>query len=171
MTEYETGLPVHVIAMKPPPLKNILGQVVSDAGIAQFRCAETEKNPHVTFFFQQLPQRPVSGRGAGVPAEPKGGDLRPAARDGRGGGDGAVKAAILSGKFGFLVVNYANPDMVGHTGSLPAAISAVEATDRGVGSCSPRWRPWRQSRDLRRPWQLRARCGISCTTPRTPRTR
>jgi 2,3-bisphosphoglycerate-independent phosphoglycerate mutase len=44
-----------------------------------------------------------------------------------------VKAAILSGKYGFLVVNYANPDMVGHTGSLPAAIKAVEATDRGVG--------------------------------------
>jgi len=44
-----------------------------------------------------------------------------------------VKAAILSGKYGFIVVNYANPDMVGHTGSLPAAIKAVETTDRGVG--------------------------------------
>ena len=51
MTEYEAGLPVNVISPKPAPLKNILGKVVSDAGIAQFRCAETEKNPHVTFFF------------------------------------------------------------------------------------------------------------------------
>ena len=50
MTEYESGLPVHVISPKPEPLKNILGEVVSKAGIAQFRCAETEKNPHVTFF-------------------------------------------------------------------------------------------------------------------------
>ena len=133
MTEYEAGLPVHVIAMKPPPLKNILGQVVSDAGIAQFRCAETEKNPHVTFFFNNYRSEPFPGEDRAMPPSPKVAtyDLQPEMS--AAAVTELVKAAILSGKYGFLVVNYANPDMVGHTGSLPAAIKAVEATDRGVG--------------------------------------
>jgi 2,3-bisphosphoglycerate-independent phosphoglycerate mutase len=133
MTEYESGLPVHVILPKPEKLKNILGQVVSDAGIAQFRCAETEKNPHVTFFFNNYRSEPFPGEDRACPPSPKVPtyDLQPemsAAEVTR-----LAKAAILSGKYGLIVVNYANPDMVGHTGSLPAAIKAVEVTDRGVG--------------------------------------
>ncbi len=133
MTEYEKGLPVQVISPKPERLRNILGQVVSDAGIAQFRCAETEKNPHVTFFFNNYRAEPFPGEDRACPPSPKVPtyDLQPemsAAEVTR-----VAKAAILSGKYGFIVVNYANPDMVGHTGSLPAAIKAVEATDRGVG--------------------------------------
>jgi 2,3-bisphosphoglycerate-independent phosphoglycerate mutase len=106
---------------------------VSDAGIAQFRCAETEKNPHVTFFFNNYRKDPFPGEERACPPSPKVPtyDLQPemsAAEVTR-----LAKEAILSGKYGFLVVNFANPDMVGHTGSLPAAIKAVEATDRGVG--------------------------------------
>ncbi len=133
MTEYESGLPVHVISPKPEALKNILGKVVSDAGIGQFRCAETEKNPHVTFFFNNYRKDPFPGEDRACPPSPKVPtyDLQPemsAADVTR-----VAKEAILSGKYGLLVVNYANPDMVGHTGSLPAAIKAVEAADRGVG--------------------------------------
>ena len=133
MTEYESGLPVNVISPKPPALKNILGQVVSDAGLAQFRCAETEKNPHVTFFFNNYRKDPFPGEARACPPSPKVAtyDMQPemsAAEVTR-----LAKEAILSDKYGLLVVNYANPDMVGHTGSLPAAIQAVEATDRGVG--------------------------------------
>jgi 2,3-bisphosphoglycerate-independent phosphoglycerate mutase len=133
MTEYESGLPVQVILPKPPKLKNILGEVVSAAGIAQFRCAETEKNPHVTFFFNNYRKEPFPGEERACPPSPKVAtyDMQPemsAADVTR-----VAKEAILSGKFGLIVVNYANPDMVGHTGSLPAAIKAVEATDRGVG--------------------------------------
>ncbi|MEI7553282.1 MAG: 2,3-bisphosphoglycerate-independent phosphoglycerate mutase, partial [Verrucomicrobiota bacterium] len=133
MTEYEAGLPVHVISGKPAPLPHILGQVVSAAGLAQFRCAETEKNPHVTFFFNNYRSTPFPGEDRACPPSPKVAtyDLQPemsAAEVTR-----LAKAAILSGKYGCLVVNYANPDMVGHTGSLPATIQAVEATDRGVG--------------------------------------
>ena len=133
MTEYEAGLPVHVISPKPAPLVNILGKVVSDAGIAQFRCAETEKNPHVTFFFNNYRKDPFPGEERACPASPKVAtyDLQPemsAAEVTR-----LSKEAILSGKYGLVVVNFANPDMVGHTGSLPATIKAVEATDRGVG--------------------------------------
>ena len=133
MTEYETGLPVHVISGKPEALKNILGKIVSDAGIAQFRCAETEKNPHVTFFFNNYRKEPFPGEERACPPSPKVPtyDMQPemsAAEVTR-----VAKEAILSGKYGLLVVNFANPDMVGHTGSLPAAVKAVEATDRGVG--------------------------------------
>jgi 2,3-bisphosphoglycerate-independent phosphoglycerate mutase len=132
MTEYEAGLPVEVISPKPEPLKGILGQVVSDAGLAQFRCAETEKNPHVTFFFNNYRVEPFPGEDRACPPSPKVAtyDLAPemnAAEVTR-----LTKEAILSGKYSLVVVNFANPDMVGHTGSLTAAIKAVEVTDRGV---------------------------------------
>jgi 2,3-bisphosphoglycerate-independent phosphoglycerate mutase len=133
MTEYESGLPVNVVSPKPPKLKNILGQVVAAAGIAQFRCAETEKNPHVTFFFNNYNKDPFPGEDRACPASPKVPtyDLQPemnAAEVTR-----LSKEAILSGKYGLIVVNFANPDMVGHTGSLAATIKACEATDAGVG--------------------------------------
>jgi 2,3-bisphosphoglycerate-independent phosphoglycerate mutase len=132
MTEYETGLPVHVVSPKPEPLRNILGSVVAGAGLKQFRCAETEKNPHVTFFFNNYRKDPFPGEDRVCPPSPKVAtyDLAPemAAAD----VTREAKAAILSRAYGLIVVNYANPDMVGHTGSLPAAIQAVEATDRGV---------------------------------------
>ena len=132
MTEYESGLPVQVISPKPEKLRNILGEVVSKAGIGQFRCAETEKNPHVTFFFNNYRKDPFPGEERACPASPKVPtyDLQPemsAAEVTR-----AAKDAILGSKYGLVVVNYANPDMVGHTGSLPATVKAVEATDRGV---------------------------------------
>ena len=133
MTEYEAGLPVKIISPKPPKLKNILGEVVANAGIAQFRCAETEKNPHVTFFFNNYRKDPFPGEDRACPPSPKVAtyDLQPemnASEVTR-----LSKEAILSGKYGFIAVNYANPDMVGHTGSLEAATKACEATDAGVG--------------------------------------
>ncbi len=133
MTEYETGLPVHVISGKPAPLKNILGEVVSNAGIGQFRCAETEKNPHVTFFFNNYRNEPFPGQVNACPASPKVAtyDMQPEMSAAQVTAE--AKAAILSGQYGLIVVNYANPDMVGHTGSLPAAIKACEATDVGLG--------------------------------------
>ncbi len=132
MTEYESGLPVHVVSPKPEKLKHILGEVVAAAGIAQFRCAETEKNPHVTFFFNNYRKDPFPGEDRACPASPKVAtyDLQPEMSAAQV--TAAAKAAILSGQYGLIVVNYANPDMVGHTGSLPATIKAVEATDAGV---------------------------------------
>jgi 2,3-bisphosphoglycerate-independent phosphoglycerate mutase len=134
MTEYESGLPVRVISPKPEPLKNILGKVVADAGIAQFRCAETEKNPHVTFFFNNYRKDPFPGENRACPASPKVPtyDLQPEMSAAEV--TAAARTAILSGKYGLVVVNFANPDMVGHTGSLPATVKAVEATDQGVAT-------------------------------------
>jgi 2,3-bisphosphoglycerate-independent phosphoglycerate mutase len=133
MTEYEAGLPVKVISPKPEKLKNILGEVVAKAGIAQFRCAETEKNPHVTFFFNNYRKEPFPGEDRACPASPKVPtyDMQPEMSSVEV--TKFSKEAILSGKYGFIAVNYANPDMVGHTGSLEATIKACEATDVGVG--------------------------------------
>lgn len=133
MTEYEAGLPVKIISPKPEKLKNILGEVVANAGIAQFRCAETEKNPHVTFFFNNYRKEPFPGQVNACPASPKVPtyDMQPEMSAAEV--TALSKEAILSGKYGFIAVNYANPDMVGHTGSLPATIKACEATDAGVG--------------------------------------
>ncbi len=132
MTEYEAGLPVKVVSPKPEKLKNILGEVVANAGIKQFRCAETEKNPHVTFFFNNYRAEPFPGEDRACPSSPPVAtyDLQPemAAAE----VTAAAKAAILSGEYGLVIVNFANPDMVGHTGNLAAVKLAVEATDAGV---------------------------------------
>lgn len=133
MTEYESGLPVKVLLPKPEKLKNILGQVVADAGIAQFRCAETEKNPHVTFFFNNYRKDAFAGEERACPPSPKVATYDQQPEMSSAEVTAKAKEAILSGKFGLVVVNYANADMVGHTGSLKAAIAAVEATDKGVG--------------------------------------
>ncbi len=132
MTEYEKGLPVHIVSPKPEKLKNILGEVVANAGLKQFRCAETEKNPHVTFFFNNYRGDPFPGEDRACPSSPKVAtyDLQPEMSATEV--TAKSKAAILSGEYGLVVVNFANPDMVGHTGDLQAVIKAVEATDRGV---------------------------------------
>lgn len=133
MTEYEKGLPVQVVLPKPEKLKNILGQVVAEAGLKQFRCAETEKNPHVTFFFNNYRAEPFPGEDRACPSSPKVAtyDMQPEMSSLEV--TAAAKGAILSGKYAMIVVNYANPDMVGHTGNLAAVVKSVEATDRGVG--------------------------------------
>jgi 2,3-bisphosphoglycerate-independent phosphoglycerate mutase len=133
LTEYQAGLPVEVILPKPPKMKNILGMYLSDLGIAQFRCAETEKYPHVTFFFNDYREEPFPLEERNVVPSPKVStyDMKPE-MSAEGVIEGA-REAILSKRFGFLVVNFANPDMVGHTGNIPAVTKAVEVVDRGVG--------------------------------------
>jgi 2,3-bisphosphoglycerate-independent phosphoglycerate mutase len=133
MTAYEEGLPVQVILPKPEKLKHILGEVVSGAGLAQFRCAETEKNPHVTFFFNNYRAEPFPGEERACPPSPKVATYDEQPEMSSVEVTQAAKEAILSGRYGLIIVNFANPDMVGHTGNLEAAIKAVEATDRGVG--------------------------------------
>ena len=106
---------------------------MADLGIAQFRCAETEKYPHVTFFFNDYREEPFALEDRGVVASPKVStyDLQPEMS--AEGVTASAKEAILSGKYGLVVVKFANPDMVGHTGSIPAVTEAVEVVDRSVG--------------------------------------
>ncbi|MDR2513432.1 MAG: 2,3-bisphosphoglycerate-independent phosphoglycerate mutase [Puniceicoccales bacterium] len=134
MTEYQKGLCPNVLFHKPPKMKNILGEWVAQRGIAQFRTAETEKYPHVTFFFNDYREEPFPDEDREVVPSPKEVatyDLKPEMSS--EGVTSVAKAAILSGRYGLIVINYANADMVGHTGSLDAAIKSCEAVDKGLG--------------------------------------
>jgi len=134
MTQYSEALAGQMDALfAPVPLTNILGEVVAAAGRSQLRMAETEKYPHVTYFLNGGEETPYPGEDRIMVASPKVAtyDLRPE-MSAPELTDKAV-AAIESGKYDLIVMNYANPDMVGHTGSLQAAVTAVETVDTGLG--------------------------------------
>lgn len=130
MTEYQKGLPVNVLFMKPEKMVNTLGSYVSQNGIAQFRCAETEKYPHVTFFFNDYREEPFALEERKVIPSPKVNTYDQQPEMSAEEVCAAAIEAVNSGKYGLLVINFANPDMVGHTGSLEAAIKAVEKVDQ-----------------------------------------
>jgi 2,3-bisphosphoglycerate-independent phosphoglycerate mutase len=140
MTAYEQGLPVHVAYPKPPKMTNILGEYVSNLGLKQFRCAETEKYPHVTFFFNDYRDPPFPGEDRQiVPSPQRCPDGSPLTTydqmpemSAYGVCDETVRR-VDSGNYDLVVVNFANGDMVGHTGVLPAAVKAVEHVDACVG--------------------------------------
>jgi 2,3-bisphosphoglycerate-independent phosphoglycerate mutase len=134
MTAYEVGLPVHVAYPKPPKMTNILADYVSGLGLKQFRCAETEKFPHVTFFFNDYREPPFPGEDRQIVPSRKDVSTYNQAPEmsAQGVADEVVKR-IDSGQYDLVVVNFANPDMVGHTGDLQAAIKAVEFVDAKVG--------------------------------------
>jgi 2,3-bisphosphoglycerate-independent phosphoglycerate mutase len=134
MTTYDAafGLPV---AYPRETNANIFPEVLAGAGMTQFRCAETEKYAHVTYFFNGGREEPFAGEDRKMIPSPKDVatyDEKPEMA--AGPVTQAVTEAIRSGRYDFVLVNFANPDMVGHTGSLDAAIHAVEAVDAGVGA-------------------------------------
>ncbi len=134
MTRYSEELDALMQTIFPPlPLPNVLGQVVADAGRTQLRMAETEKYAHVTYFLNGGKEVRYPGEDRIMVPSPKVAtyDLQPE-MSAPELTDKAVDA-IGSGKYDLIVLNYANPDMVGHTGSLPAAVKAVEAVDAGLG--------------------------------------
>ena len=134
MTEYQKDLCPDVIFRKPEKMKHILGSFIDDLGIPQFRCAETEKFPHVTFFFNDYREEPFEFEDRALIPSPKEVptyDQKPEMS--AYGIKDATKEAILSGKYGLVVVNFANADMVGHTGSLEAAMQACAVVDECVG--------------------------------------
>ncbi|MCH1496897.1 MAG: 2,3-bisphosphoglycerate-independent phosphoglycerate mutase [Rubripirellula sp.] len=134
MTGYETGLPVQVIFEKPEKMPNILGQYISSLGLQQFRCAETEKYPHVTFFFNDYRDDPFPEEDRGMAQSPKEVstyDQKPEMSASEVASK--VLSVIESQAADLIIVNFANGDMVGHTGVLEAAIQAVETVDQCVG--------------------------------------
>ena len=134
LTNYEKGLCPNVVFDKPAKMVNILGEWVAKQGIAQFRTAETEKFPHVTFFFNDYREEPFTGEERGMAQSPKEvSTYNQKPEMSASHVTEMAKAAILSGKFGLIVVNYANPDMVGHTGRLDAAVKAVKVVDDCIG--------------------------------------
>src|SRR5262249_34818480 len=134
MSEYSTALARFMAALFPPePLRHVLGEVVADAGLMQLRIAETEKYAHVTFFLNGGEERQYPGEERILVPSPKVAtyDLKPETSAYEV--TDKLVAAIGSGAFDLIVVNFANTDMVGHTGNLDAAIKAVEAVDRCLG--------------------------------------
>ncbi len=134
MTRYSDALEPWMGAIFPPQtMQHLLGQVVAAAGRHQLRMAETEKYPHVTYFMNGGAETPNPGEDRIMVPSPKVAtyDLQPE-MSAPELTDKAV-AAIGSGRYDLIVLNYANPDMVGHTGSLAAAIRAVETVDAGLG--------------------------------------
>ncbi|MHC4475538.1 MAG: 2,3-bisphosphoglycerate-independent phosphoglycerate mutase [Planctomycetota bacterium] len=133
MTEYDATLPAPVAFPKPPKMTNILGAYWGSLGLKQFRCAETEKYAHVTFFFNDYTEKPFPGEDRQIVPSPRVRtyDLKPEmsvyeVTD-------VVLNRLGSDKYDVVVINFANPDMVGHTGVLAAAIKAAEAVDECVG--------------------------------------
>ncbi len=132
MTQYEAGLPVHVV-YPPQNLAYPLARVLSEGGLRQFHTAETEKYAHVTFFLNGGREAPFEGEDRHLEPSPKVAtyDLQPEMSalplaD-------KVLETIHADQHDVYIINFANPDMVGHTGSLEAAISAVETADACIG--------------------------------------
>jgi len=136
LTQYEEGLPVHV-AFPPKHVQHPIGAVVSAAGLRQFHTAETEKYPHVTFFFNGGREEPFEGEDRNMVGSPKVPtyDLQPE-MSAAGVTEGLLKA-IHSDQYDFIIVNFANPDMVGHTGVQEAIIKACETVDACLGEVVP----------------------------------
>jgi 2,3-bisphosphoglycerate-independent phosphoglycerate mutase len=134
MTQYSEALDKFMQSIFPPQsLTKILGEVVAAAGRTQLRSAETEKYPHVTYFLNGGREEPFPGEDRIMVPSPKVAtyDLQPEMSAPEL--TDKIVAAIDSGKYDLIVLNYANTDMVGHTGSLPAAIKAVETVDTALG--------------------------------------
>ena len=133
MTQYDATMPNVEIAFKPQSLKNTLGEYVSDKGLKQLRIAETEKYAHVTFFFNGGVEKQYPGEDRILVKSPNVAtyDLQPE-MSAYEVTDKMVEA-VKSGKYDMIILNFANCDMVGHTGVFEAAKAAVEAVDTCVG--------------------------------------
>jgi len=131
-TQYEKDLPVDV-AYPPSAIKEPLAKILSDNSLTQLHAAETEKYAHVTFFFNGGKEDEFKGESRIlVPSPPVPSyDQKPEMSANEL--NAKLLAAIKEGKSDFIVVNYANPDMVGHTGVIPATIKAIETTDKVLG--------------------------------------
>ena len=133
MTQYEKTWPWLQYVIGPEKLEHILAQVFTDLNFKNLRTAETEKYAHVTYFFNGGVEKPFAGEERILVPSPKVAtyDLMPE-MSAAGITDTVVKA-IETGEFDAIIMNYANADMVGHSGKLEAAIKAVEAVDAGLG--------------------------------------
>ena len=132
-TEYDATMPNVHIAYKPQEIKNTFGEYISKKGLTQLRIAETEKYAHVTFFFNGGREKPYLNEDRILIPSPKVEtyDMKPEMS--------AIEVtekvidAIKSGKYDSIILNYANPDMVGHTGNLDGTIKALETLDKCIG--------------------------------------
>lgn len=133
MTQYDAAMPNVDVAFRPQELKNTFGEYISQKGLRQLRIAETEKYAHVTFFFNGGVEQVYDGEDRALIASPKVAtyDLKPEMSAPEVTEE--LLRRIDSGLYDVIILNYANCDMVGHTGIMEAAIKAVEAVDTCAG--------------------------------------
>jgi 2,3-bisphosphoglycerate-independent phosphoglycerate mutase len=131
-TQYEPSFPV-LVAFEPQNLDNILGEVIARNGLLQFRTAETEKYAHVTYFFNGGLELPFDGEDRELVQSPMVATYDRAPAMSAVAVTDVVIAAIEKRIYSLIVINYANTDMVGHTGNMEACVQAVETVDRCMG--------------------------------------
>ena len=134
MTQYDAEMPNVEVAFGPETLTNTFGEYISNLGKTQLRIAETQKYAHVTFFFNGGEEKQYEGEDRILVDSPKIStfDLMPEMSAPEV--SEKLNEAVRSGKYDAIIVNFANCDMVGHTGIIPAAVKAVETVDSCVGS-------------------------------------
>jgi len=132
MTEYEKEIPV-TVAYPPVVVHNCLAEVLSKAGLKQYHIAETEKYAHITFFLNGTVEDPFDGEERQIIPSPKVQSYDKAPEMSAKDITKAVVKAIESEQYDVIMINYANADMVGHTGNLPATIKGCEIVDKGLG--------------------------------------
>ncbi len=131
-TQYDATFPIKV-AFPPESLNNFVGQIVSENGLKQYRTAETEKYPHVTYFFNGGVEIPLPGEERHLIPSPRVATYDKEPEMSAEELTISCSKAIKSGNYAFIVINFANPDMVGHTGNMSATIKAIETVDRCIG--------------------------------------
>jgi 2,3-bisphosphoglycerate-independent phosphoglycerate mutase len=141
MTQYDKNWPWLKYVIAPEKLEHIIAQVFADLNYRNLRTAETEKYAHVTYFFNGGVEKPFAGEERILVPSPKVAtyDLKPEMS--AAGITETVVKAIEKGEFDAIIMNYANADMVGHSGKLEAAIKAVEAVDAGLGALHQALKP------------------------------
>ncbi|MBI4435511.1 2,3-bisphosphoglycerate-independent phosphoglycerate mutase [Candidatus Uhrbacteria bacterium] len=132
MSQYEKGLPVE-IAFPPEVIEKTLAQILSERGLTQLHIAETEKYAHVTFFLNGTTEQPFPGEERVIISSPNVSAYNEAPEMSVRQITDRVVKEMRENKFDFIVMNFANPDMVGHTGDLGATIKGLEAVDECVG--------------------------------------
>ncbi len=131
-TQYDSKLPV-LVAFEPQNLNKILGEVIAENGLKQFRTAETEKYAHVTYFFNGGLEQPFEGEDRELIPSPSVATYDQKPEMSADAVTDTAIAAIEEGIYSLIVMNYANPDMVGHTGMMDAAVTAIETVDQCIG--------------------------------------
>jgi 2,3-bisphosphoglycerate-independent phosphoglycerate mutase len=131
-TQYDSDLPVSV-AFEPQNLSNILGEVIANHGLKQLRTAETEKYAHVTYFFNGGLEEPFAGEDRELVSSPMVATYDKAPAMSAAAVTDTAIAALKKGIYSLVVINYANPDMVGHTGQIEPTIQAIETVDNCLG--------------------------------------
>ncbi len=132
MTEYEKGFPVEV-AFPPEPISTCLAKVISDAGMKQLHIAETEKYAHVTFFLNGMKEDPFNGEDRVIIPSPQVSSYDQQPEMSAPSITERIVKEINGGKYDLIAANYANGDMVGHTGNLDATVKAAEVVDASIG--------------------------------------